>query len=291
MYKKIAVIGSGPAGISAAVQLKRYGYDVLLFEKNKVGGLVRNAGLIENYLGFPNGITGLEFAAEVQSHLKRNNIEITYEEVLNIEYDKKFHLKTNNNEYISDILIIASGTSPITVSEPIIENKAAEFVCYEVENILNIKDKRIAVIGAGDAAFDYALSLSKKNNVSIYNRSSQIKALPVLKERAFKNRTISYFENYRLKSAVYNNENSEIEMLFQANEAEKTIKSDFILFAIGRKKNLSFISSSFEKEIEMLQSNKLLYFVGDVNNGICRQISISAGEGIKAGMQIALNAE
>ena len=92
----VAIIGAGPAGLSTAIQLKRYKIDPLLFEKNLVGGLLRNAHLVENYPGFTNGIVGIELAKHFLRHLYKTGVKVNYEEVKEVDYDEeKFFVKTN----------------------------------------------------------------------------------------------------------------------------------------------------------------------------------------------------
>ena len=106
----VAVIGSGPAGI-AAIYLKRTGFDVTLFEKNEIGGLLLNAYLVENYPGFPDGIKGYELSKNMKQHLIKWKITPTIEEVKHIEIkNKHFTLHTIENQYSFKAVIIANGT-------------------------------------------------------------------------------------------------------------------------------------------------------------------------------------
>ena len=112
---QVAVIGAGPAGCAAAIQLKRYGLDVILIDKEKIGGLARNANLIENYLGFPKGISGVEFCYTLEEHLKHLEIETVKDEIINFSYDKsqdEFVANSKKNQYNSKYLVIATGTKP-----------------------------------------------------------------------------------------------------------------------------------------------------------------------------------
>jgi len=104
---EIGIIGAGPSGIACAIQLRRYGLDYLFFEKEDLGGLIKNAFLIENYLGFPEGITGEEFVQLLKKQIKKYKIRIIKEEVVSVRYENnKFDIKTRNR--IKDFLWSAS---------------------------------------------------------------------------------------------------------------------------------------------------------------------------------------
>ena len=93
------IIGAGPAGIVAAIQLKRSGRNVILFEKEKVGGLLRNANLIENYVGVGSGMIGNDLIEVFKKQLEEQNICVVKEEVIDIKKEDVFEIKTNQNVY------------------------------------------------------------------------------------------------------------------------------------------------------------------------------------------------
>ena len=99
----VAIIGAGPAGITAAIQLKRYGLSPMLFEKEAIGGLLRNANWVENYPGFPNGISGLKLTRLMAQQLKTVGVEGFFEEVLELDYAKEvFTLETPKQRVVLD---------------------------------------------------------------------------------------------------------------------------------------------------------------------------------------------
>ena len=113
-YSEVIIIGAGPAGLSAAIQLKRYGITPIIFEKDEAGGVLRNANLVENYLGFPKGITGPGLVTQFKDQFVKNDLKITYQEIHEIVRDgDQFIVETDNKKFTSDYLIIASGTKPI----------------------------------------------------------------------------------------------------------------------------------------------------------------------------------
>jgi thioredoxin reductase len=126
-----------------------------------------------------------------------------------------------------------------------------------------VKGKKIAIVGAGDAAFDYAMTLSSHNSVHIHNRGTRVRCLPALLEIARKQENIIYFEN-SVPSDSY----------------------DYTIFATGREPDLDCMSDDLKKMQSGLEQQGVLYVIGDVNNGEVRQTSVATGDGVKAAMAI-----
>ncbi|MCX6163891.1 MAG: NAD(P)/FAD-dependent oxidoreductase, partial [Ignavibacteriae bacterium] len=195
----VIIIGAGPAGISTAIQLKRYGINFLLLEKDSIGGLLKNASLVENFPGFPKGISGLKLIDLFKKHLSELGIRVKKENVVDVDYKERFYLvKTDKNNFISKNLIIASGTKPKRYE---VQGTSTVRIYYDVYELFNVKNKEIAIIGGGDAGFDYAVSLSNKNNnISILHRRGKPVCIPALLNKVLLKKNISYFCNLKIKS-------------------------------------------------------------------------------------------
>lgn len=282
----VVIIGGGPSGIAAAIQLKRSGIEHLLIEKDECGGLLRNAYLVENYPGFFKAVSGRKLTSCLVKHLNKLNIEPLYSEVKSISYSnnkKLFSIDIRETIFKSRIIVVATGLKP---KEPEIirklSKKSKKFIYYNIYDLKNPRDKIILIVGAGDAAFDYALNLSRNNKVTIINRKVKIKALNLLQERVKNNRSIEYKENTIIKHII--EDTQRIILTSNNQQIEKTF--DIILFAIGRIPDLNFISSQIMKKRLELETKKVLYFIGDISNGNFRQASIAIGDGMKAAMEI-----
>jgi len=285
---EISLIGGGPACASAAVQLKRSGLDILLITKN-IGGTIRNANVIENLIGFPDGIEGKQYVNLLEKQLRLLDIPILMEEVTTVQQNENgyYSIKTLKNEIISKFLIIGTGTSPIRM-EIGGEEKAflMEKLFYEIIKVKNIsKHWRVIIVGSGDVAYDYAMNLSDKvSSIVIVHRSSKSKALSLLQERVGKLRNIEILRN-RIPSSIKVNLQS-LELVVRTKKKFEILTGDLLLIAIGKTRNLTFLSPSLLTKISTSLSYPNLFLIGDVKNINFCQVSIALGHGVKTAMEI-----
>ena len=285
--KDVVIIGAGPAGIATAIQLKRCNIQPVLLEKEEVGSLLKNANLVENYPGFPNGISGLDLIKLFKKQLSRNKVKVGFERVRELEYkDNVFFAKTNRRVIASSIAVIATGTRPRKISTPAISDGVKGRIFYEIYPIRKAKNKKFAIIGAGDAAFDYALNLSQKNEVLILNKSKGTKCIPALMKRCVKSKDVSFLCNVSLRKIDKKGERLLMTCLDSDRHSENQICADYVVIATGREPCLDFLGSQLKKYFKNLLRRHTLYMVGDVRNRIYRQTAICVGDGVKAAMRI-----
>jgi len=215
-------------------------------------------------------------------------VKILPEKVQTLEYDSgSFVATTDENKYRAEIAVIASGTKARQFEDGFIPENAKSRVFYEVRDLLDCADKEIIIVGAGDAAFDYALNLSQRNRVKILNRGTQIKSLELLQKRVKENENIAYLEDAQVKQVTYSG-NDRLTVKVVHRDDLEIMESDVLVGALGRLPNLDFLGEGIQVRESDLVEQGILYFIGDVRNGIYRQTAIAAGDGLRAAMQIDL---
>lgn len=284
--EQICIIGAGPAGIAAALQLSRYGINPILLEKNEIGGLLRNAHLVENYPGFPGGISGPELVKLFVEQLQEREVKVILEAVTKLDWEEnRFRLETPTRVSLCQMVLVASGTKPTEFQDFEVPLPVRDKVFYEVYPLLEAKEKKIVIIGAGDAAFDYALNLAQNNQVIILNREETVKCLPLLRQRAKLSPSITYRQNTKILK-LGQNSSDQFYLECVAPEGIFKLSAHHLVFAIGREPQLEFLSQRLRAAVPELLSRGVLYFAGDVKNGSFRQTAIATGEGVLTAMKI-----
>lgn len=271
---EVLIIGAGPSGLTCAINLKRFGIDVICLEKHIPGGLIRHAGKIEN-LPYFKPQKGLKLSSIILSNAKKEKIKIVRGKVTEVQKsNKNFITKTNKKIFYSKFLVFACGT------EKKIYPGINLTVKKEEEIIFKARGKKIAIIGAGDAAYDYAIALSaRKNKVFIINRRDKSKAVKDLVCRAKKEKNIKIINKAEILSIKKGKTNS-IKI-----KNKKDINCDFILPAIGRFSSFKKIKNA-DKIILQNKSNNRVFAIGDCSNGNFRQLAFCFSDGLKTAMII-----
>ncbi|MFH1865672.1 MAG: NAD(P)/FAD-dependent oxidoreductase [Candidatus Eisenbacteria bacterium] len=284
------IIGAGPAGIAAAVQLARHGVKPVVFEKGPPGGLLRTAWRVENFPGFPGGISGPDLAGLLAQQLRASGAELVGEEVTSLEReDGLLVCRTAAGALRFGAVIVASGTRPRPVTDIEVSEEAGERIFHEAGELRGVSDARIVVVGGGDAAFDYALGLSEENDVTILVRGSSARCLPLLESRSRSRERVTVKVQTQL-TAVALEAGGRLRLTSvscSSGGVREDLDADYLVLAVGREPDDGFISEEVRLNASTLEARRELLFAGDVRSGIFRQASIAAGQGTHAAMKVA----
>lgn len=284
----VAIIGSGPAGIAAAIQLKRMGHEPLVFEKERIGGLLCNAHLVENYPGFQQGIPGPALVSLMRDHLEAHSISVSFQKVLSLDIDDRgFLLTVAGGSILARRAVIASGTCPRKLQSPEIPAEVSDRVLSEICSIRDITGKRVAIVGGGDAAFDYALSLQGHNSVVVISRNAAPRCVSALARRVESVPGIERLRNTRVVKVERSN--CGVGLMCETgpgHEDRRHVDADYLIVAIGRRPDLSFLSPRLAGVLDDVKARGLLHLVGDVAHTDTRQTAIAVGDGVAAAMKL-----
>ncbi|MBN1295412.1 NAD(P)/FAD-dependent oxidoreductase [bacterium] len=280
----VAIIGAGPAGLTAAIQLKRASWNPVIYESDCPGGLLRSAGCIDNYPGFPDGIAGPLLADRIVDHAHGLSVEITHATVTRLSFsENRFLLETASGIRRFDTLVVATGTIPRPLDFPV--DAPAGVVVRDIRAIAPGSGRRIAIIGGGDAAFDYAIRLATHDTVVILHRSAQPRCLSRLLGIARRMPNLVVQPNISIDRIDSMDDGAVIRCI----EGQRRFNLDaaVVLVATGRIPATGFIAIADADRFTLETACRLL-FAGDVKNGILRQCSIAVGDGMQAAMQLTV---
>ena len=283
----VAIVGAGPAGVAAAVQLVRHGITPTVFEKEAVGGLLRNAWLVENCPGFAEGLPGRELTQLLARQLASSGVSPVREEVTSLDrVDGAFVVRTDNGDRRFRRVVVASGTRPRDITDIEIEAGAEDLVVREVWPLDGTSAARVAVVGGGDAALDHALALAAANTVTLLMRGDAPSSIPPLVEHVRDCRDIELLAGTRLLS-VARAAGGGLKLACRTGESEVEIAVDHLVVAIGRVPETGFLSDTVVGLSRSLEERSELMFAGDVKSGIFRQAAIASGQGTEVAMRVA----
>lgn len=293
----IVIIGAGPAGLTAGIYAARARMNVLLLEKAVPGGQVLVTDWIENYPGFPEGISGFDLSEKMKTQAEELGLKIETAEVHSLNLAGKVkEIILKDRSITSKSLIIASGASPrkLGIGEDKFMGKGISF-CATCDAPF-FKDKTVVAIGGGDTAVQEAVFLTKfAKKVYLIHRRDELRAEKILQERAFENDKIEIIWDSVATGVegFFGVESVKIKNV-KTNE-KKTLKADGCFIWVGILPNTDFLNESLKTdETGFIQADKNMqasvpgvFAVGDVRDTPLRQIATAVGDGAMA----AVNAE
>ena len=288
---ELIIVGGGPAGLTSAIYSARALIDTLVIEKMLPGGQPVLTTFIENYPGFPEGISGPELAERLEAQAGKFGAKIiTSRPVLNISRKEEgFEVKTESNSFWGKAVIVATGTSPRKLNVPGEEEFTGRGVSYcAVCDGAFYRDRVVAVVGGGDSAMDESIYLTRfASKVFVIHRRNQLRAEKILQERAFSNPKISFIWDTVVQS-IEGDRKVELLKLKNVKTGEiSELKVDGIFVYIGSTPNSSMVKDLVDLDENgfiitdncMKTSVPGLFAAGDVRNTNFRQLATAIGDG------------
>ncbi len=286
----VIIIGAGPAGLTSAIYTARAGLRTKVFEKAVPGGQAINSDLIENYPGFPEGISGFLLMDRIRRQAERLKVEIKIAEVKGIDVSGKIKkVYTENEVFEAKALIICTGSQPKRLGikgEERLIGKGVSF-CATCDGPF-FKGQTVAVIGGGDSAVQEALFLTRfANKVYLIHRRERLRAAKILQKRALNEKKIELILN-TVPERIEGEE--KVEAIILRNLKDGTLKElpvQGVFVFIGALPNSSFLEGKLKTDNEgyiitdqnMQTSEKGVFAAGDVRSKQLRQIATAVGDG------------
>lgn len=303
-HKKVIIVGSGPAGHTAAIYAGKALLEPLMFEGFMAGGIAAGGQLttttvIENFPGFPTGIDGSELMMHMRQQSLNSGAQIQTLTVDSVDLSSKpFKVNVGNETYTTDTLIIATGA---TAKRMGIKGEA-EFwqkgisACAICDGGLPIfRNKKIVVIWGGDAAMEEAIHLTHfASEVIVLVRRDALRASKAMQERALNNPKITFMRNTEAEEAIGDKFLTGVSVINNKTGEKSLIECSGLFYAIGHQPNTSFLNGQLEldeagyiltKPGTTQTSVAWVFAAGDVQDKKYRQAITSAGSGCMAALE------
>jgi thioredoxin reductase (NADPH) len=290
---EVIIIGGGPAGLTAGLYTSRAGLNTLLIENALPGGQMITTEMIENYPGFPEGISGEELSRLIEEQAKRFGLNMVNQEVLGVllEGDQKI-VRTHESKYSSEVLIIASGTEYRKLGVPGEETFVGKGVsfCATCDGAF-FKDSRIVVVGGGDSALTEAIFLTKfAKEVTIIHRRDALRATKIYQDRALANPKIKFLWNSVVQEIKGD---KSVQSIFVKNVKTGEVtehETEGIFLFVGLSPRTQFLKDlvQTDKEGYILTNENCetsvggIFAAGDCRKKLLRQIATAVGDGATA---------
>ncbi len=295
--ERVVIIGSGPAGLSAALYTARAQLKPVVIAGNQLGGQVAITHEIENYPGFKH-LSGAELVDNFKEHAEHFGAEVVFDMVTDVDFTQgsPFTVKTLSETYLADTVIVTIGADPRKLSIP----GEAEYTgtgvsyCGTCDGFF-FKGRDIVVVGGGDSALEEALFLTRfANKVEIIHRRDELRAGVALQKRAFNNEKIDFIWNTEVKE-IHADDNGIVNgvTLYNKQTDETYHKpTEGVFIFIGHVPN----SNVFGDQIALNDNGYVItderyrtsvdgvFAAGEIQDEIWRQVATSVGQGVSAAM-------
>jgi thioredoxin reductase (NADPH) len=293
---KVLILGSGPAGLSAALYTARANLEPVVLTGMDLGGQVSLTNTIENYPGFPEGVGGQELVDLFQKQAERFGASVEYDTATDVDLSERpFKIKTYNSEYLADVLIISTGAQPNHLNVPGEKEFTGRGVSYCATcDGWFFKDKNVVVVGGGDSAIEESLFLTRyAKTINIIHRRDSLRAGVILQQRAFNHPKIQFTWDSIITEITGEGKVEKVNIQNVNTGDTSEIPTDGVFIFIGHKPSTQLFADSIDLDENgyiktglSLSTNVPGVFVsGEAGDPTYRQVITSAGMGAAAAMQ------
>ena len=295
--ENVIIIGSGPAGLTAALYTARANLEPLVFTGTEIGGQVSITNEVENYPGFPEGLTGPELVEKFQKQAERFGARVEYAEVTEVDFGlHPFRVRSYDSEHEAKAIIVATGASARKLGVPGEVDFTGRGVSYCATcDGFFFRNKDVVVIGGGDSALEEGVFLTKfASRVRIIHRRDQLRAGFALQERAKRNEKIEFVWDTIVTEINGNGEVESVQVENVKTGEVATLNTEGVFVYIGHYPNSQLFKGVLDMdEHGYLTTDRLtrtslpgVFAAGEITDSVFRQVVTSAGEGCKAAIQV-----
>ncbi len=291
---EVIVIGGGPAGLTAGLYASRAGLKTLLFERGIFGGQVVNARQVDNYPGFPEGISGLDLASLMHRQATKYGLETITAEVTAVKRGHNYNVITTEGTFEGETMIIAAGSEYRKLGVPGEEKLLSRGVSYCATcDAFFFRDLDVAVVGGGDTAITDALELSEHaSKVYIIHRRDQLRAGHVLQRLALAHPKLKPIWDTVVDEITGESKVSGLKLRNVKTGAITDLQVAGVFVAVGFEPNGQRFANIVElDETGLIKTNELMatsapgiFAVGDIRKNSARQVASAVGDGATAAL-------
>jgi thioredoxin reductase (NADPH) len=293
-HRRVVIVGSGPAGYTAAVYTGRAELEPLVIAGWTFGGQLMLTTDVENYPGFPDGVTGPEMMELFQKQAERFGAAIRMEDATELDLSQRpFRIETDSQAFSADAVILATGASAKWIgleSETRLQNKGVS-ACATCDGAL-YRDKAMAVVGGGDTAMEEALFLTRfATKVTVIHRRDSLRASKIMQERALGHEKIEFLWDSVVEEVVGDDFVEGLRVRNLKTDATSDLAMDALFVAIGHQPNTEIVRGQIDlDEVGYIRvkpgtsytSREGVFACGDAMDPVYRQAVTAAGSGCMA---------